>query len=77
MTQLEIHHRVARLMVELSSSQDDEIRDGITGVAVMAGSLPEQAEILLTASKGIHPVRIARGFEAAAKVAINHLADRV
>ena len=78
MTQMEIHHQVARLMVELSSSQDDEIGDGTTGVVVMAGSLLEQAEILL--NKGIHPVRIARGFEAAAKFAIDHLesiADRV
>ena len=67
-------------MVELSSSQDDEIRDGTTGVVVMAGSLLELAEILLSVSKGIHPVRIARGFEAAAKVAIDHLeriTDRV
>ncbi len=78
MTQMEIHHQVAKLMVELSSSQDDEIGDGTTGVVVLAGSLLEQAEILL--NKGIHPVRIARGFEAAAKVAIDHLesiADRV
>jgi len=78
MTQMEIHHQVAKLMVELSSSQDDEIGDGTTGVVVMAGSLLEQAEILL--QKGIHPVRIARGFEAAAQVAIQHLetiADRV
>ena len=38
---------------------------------MLAGSLLEQAEILL--NKGIHPVRIARGFEAAAQVAIEHL----
>lgn len=72
MQQMEIHHHVAKLMVELSSSQDDEIGDGTTGVVVLAGSLLEQAELLL--NKGIHPVRIARGFEAAAQVAIDHLA---
>lgn len=71
LSQMEIHQQVARLMVELSSSQDDEIGDGTTGVVVLAGSLLEQAEILL--NKGIHPVRIARGFEAASQVAIQHL----
>jgi T-complex protein 1 subunit epsilon len=72
LSQMEIHQQVARLMVELSSSQDDEIGDGTTGVVVMAGALLEQAEILL--NKGIHPVRIARGFEAASQVAIEQLA---
>ena len=78
MGQMEIHHQVAKLMVELSSSQDDEIGDGTTGVVVLAGALLEQAELLI--QKGIHPVRIARGFEAASKVAIQHLeaiADKV
>lgn len=73
MGQMEIHHQVAKLMVELSASQDDEIGDGTTGVVVLAGALLEQAETLL--NKGIHPVRIARGFEAAAEVAIKHLAE--
>jgi len=72
LSQMEIHQQVAKLMVELSSSQDDEIGDGTTGVVVMAGALLEQSEILL--NKGIHPVRIARGFEAASQVAIEHLA---
>jgi len=72
LSQMEIHQPVAKLLVELSSSQDDEIGDGTTGVVVMAGALLEQAEILM--SKGIHPVRIARGFEAASQVAIDHLA---
>lgn len=40
-------------------------------VAVLAGSLLEQAEILL--DKGIHPIRIADGFEMAARHAMNHL----
>jgi T-complex protein 1 subunit epsilon len=69
--QLQVDHQVARLMVELSQSQDEEIGDGTTGVVVLAGALLEQAETLL--KKGVHPVRIAEGFEKAAAVAIDTL----
>jgi T-complex protein 1 subunit epsilon len=48
--------------------QDDEIGDGTTGVVVLCGALLEQAEYLL--DKGIHPIRIADGFEMAAQCAI-------
>ena len=65
---MHVDHQVAKLMVELSSSQDDEIGDGTTGVVVLAGSLLEQAEKLL--ARGIHPVRIAEGYEKAADVAM-------
>lgn len=37
--------QVARLLVELSQSQDDEIGDGTTGVVVMAGALLEQVRL--------------------------------
>ena len=58
-------------MVQLSQSQDDEIGDGTTGVVVLCGALLEQAETLI--DKGIHPIRIADGFELAAKCAVDHL----
>lgn len=32
MEKMDVEHHVARLMVELSKSQDDEIGDGTTGV---------------------------------------------
>jgi len=70
---MDIKHQVSKLMVELSQSQDDEIGDGTTGVVVLAGALLEQAEKLL--DFGIHPVRVAEGFEKAAKVAVDHLAS--
>jgi T-complex protein 1 subunit epsilon len=38
---------------------------------VLAGALLEQAELLL--DKGIHPIRIADGFEMAAQCAAKHL----
>lgn len=69
--QMDVEHQIAKLMVQLSQSQDDEIGDGTTGVVVLAGALLEQAEILL--DKGIHPIRIADGFELAAKTAVSHL----
>ena len=71
--EIQVESQVAKLMVELSSSQDDEIGDGTTGVVVLAGALLEQADALLR--KGIHPIRIAEGFEKAAEVAIKHLQD--
>lgn len=68
---MEIMHPIAHLMVELSQSQDDEIGDGTTGVVVLAGMLIEQALYLL--EKGIHPLRIASGFEKASDVVSSHL----
>lgn len=93
---MEVEHQVAKLLVDLSQSQDNEIGDGTTGVVVLAGALlgkppfpssswclpltasTEQAEKLL--DRGLHPVRIAEGFEIASEVALRHLeeiSDRV
>jgi T-complex protein 1 subunit epsilon len=54
--QMEISNHVAKLLVELSKSQDEEIGDGTTGVVVLAAALLEQAADLI--DKGIHPIRI-------------------
>jgi len=69
--QMDVDHQVAKLMVQLSQSQDDEIGDGTTGVVVLCGALLEQAEHLI--DKGIHAIRIADGFELAAQCAIKNL----
>jgi len=68
---MEVQNEIAKLLVELSRSQDQEIGDGTTGVVVMAGALLEQAEALL--DRGLHPRRISDGFERACKVACDHL----
>jgi len=70
---MDVDHQIARLLVELSSSQDDEIGDGTTGVVVLAGALLEEAEKLL--DKGIHAIRVARGYEKACEIAVAHLAS--
>ncbi|KAL6714476.1 T-complex protein 1 subunit epsilon [Lecanora helva] len=74
LSQMEISNHVAKLLVELSKSQDDEIGDGTTGVVVLAGALLEQAADLM--DKGIHPIRIADGFDQACEVAVAEL-DRI
>jgi len=60
-----------KLLVELSKSQDDEIGDGTTGVVVLASALLEHAEPLL--DRGIHPIRIADGYDRACQVALAEL----
>jgi T-complex protein 1 subunit epsilon len=78
LSRMAVSHQVAKLLVELSVSQDEEIGDGTTGVVVLAGALLEQAEKLL--DRGLHPVRVAEGFEKAADVAIEtllNIAERI
>eukprot|EP01091_Cochliopodium_minus_P000457 TRINITY_DN10425_c0_g1_i1.p1 TRINITY_DN10425_c0_g1~~TRINITY_DN10425_c0_g1_i1.p1 ORF type:complete len:539 (-),score=161.88 TRINITY_DN10425_c0_g1_i1:71-1687(-) len=69
--QMEVENQIGKLLVDLSKSQDDEIGDGTTGVVVLAGALLEQAEELI--QRGIHPVRIADGFDIAVQIAVEHL----
>jgi len=68
---MEIHHQTAKLLAELSASQDNEIGDGTTGVVVLAGAILEQAQKLL--EKGIHPLKIADGFERACDIATKRI----
>ncbi|KGO69198.1 Chaperone, tailless complex polypeptide 1 [Penicillium italicum] len=69
--QMEITNNVAKLLVELSQSQDEEIGDGTTGVVVLAAAMLEQASDLI--DKGIHPIRIADGYDQACEIAIAEL----
>ncbi|KAH3902830.1 chaperonin-containing T-complex subunit CCT5 SCDLUD_000422 [Saccharomycodes ludwigii] len=71
LSQMELDNEIAKLLVELSKSQDDEIGDGTTGVVVLASSLLDQALELI--EKGIHPIKIANGFDEACKIAVKHL----
>lgn len=65
-----VNHEIARLLVELSQSQDEEIGDGTTGVVILAGALLKQALQLLDIK--LHPLRIADGYEDACNIATQH-----
>merc|ERR1712100_590719 len=71
--QMEIQNQIAKIMVQLSHSQDNEVGDGTTGVVVLAGALLEGAEKLL--DRGIHPIRVADGFEMACEIATKRLKE--
>lgn len=65
--QMSVFHPCAKMLVELSKSQDIEAGDGTTSVVVLAGSMLNACSELL--QKGIHPTVIADSFKAAAEKA--------
>lgn len=65
--QMEVIHPTAKMLVEISKSQDIEAGDGTTSVVVIAGALLKACTELL--QKGIHPAAISDGFQVALKKA--------
>jgi T-complex protein 1 subunit delta len=60
LSKMKVMHPAAKMLVELSQSQDIEAGDGTTSVCVLAGALLEACGNLL--AKGIHPTSIAASF---------------
>eukprot|EP01097_Dermamoeba_algensis_P001536 TRINITY_DN157_c0_g1_i1.p1 TRINITY_DN157_c0_g1~~TRINITY_DN157_c0_g1_i1.p1 ORF type:complete len:527 (-),score=111.63 TRINITY_DN157_c0_g1_i1:124-1704(-) len=60
---MEVHHPVAKMLVDLAKAQDVEAGDGTTSVVILAGSLLNSCTTLL--EKGIHPSIIADSFQKA------------
>ena len=67
MSQMQVYHPTAKMLVELSKSQDIEAGDGTTSVCIIAGALLSACEQLL--EKGIHPTKISESFGIAARKA--------
>ena len=59
------------LLVRLWFSPFPGIASDTSRVSVLAGALLEQSEALL--DRGIHPIRIADGFDRACAIAVNNL----
>jgi len=71
---LEIEHPAAKMLVEIAKTQETEVGDGTTTVALLAGKLLEEAESLL--DKKIHPTAIIRGYRLAAERAKNAVQEQ-
>ena len=61
------------MMVEISKTTDNEVGDGTTSTVVLAGSLLEKAEELIT--KNVHPTVVVEGFKKASQKAIESLRE--
>jgi thermosome len=71
--EIEVQHPVAKMMVEVTKSVDNEVGDGTTSVAVLAGSLLEKAEDLI--NKNVHATVIVDGYRRASEKAVKILRE--
>jgi thermosome len=69
--EMEVEHPAAKMMVEVSKTQDDEVGDGTTSAVVVAGELLSKAGELL--DKNLHPTIIVEGYRKAANKALETL----
>jgi len=76
--EIDVQHPAGKMMVEISKATDNEVGDGTTSVVILAGSLIEKAEDLI--SKDVHPTIIVDGYRKSATKAIeilNNLATKI
>jgi thermosome len=71
--EMEIEHPAAKMLVEVAKTQNEEVGDGTTTAAVLAGELLSKAQELL--DQNIHPTVIIRGYNLALKKAIEILEE--
>ena len=69
--EMDVQHPAAKMMVEIAKAVDNEVGDGTTSSAIIAGSLLEEAEKLV--NQGIHPTVIVDGYRRAMRQAIDTL----
>ncbi|EDO05416.1 putative t-complex protein 1 alpha subunit [Babesia bovis T2Bo] len=73
--QLEIQHPAAKLLVDLSELQDQEVGDGTTSVVLLAVELLRRANDL--ANSGIHATSIIAGYKMAIKECVKYIKDNL
>lgn len=64
---IHVDNPAAKVLIDISKTQDDEVGDGTTSVAVLAGELLREAEKLVNLR--VHPMTIVDGWRDATKVA--------
>lgn len=71
---IQLDNPAAKILVNISKVQDDEVGDGTTSVCVLASELLREAEKLVTVSR-IHPQTVVEGFRIASKAALEALKE--
>ncbi|NIM46688.1 MAG: thermosome subunit [Candidatus Aenigmarchaeota archaeon] len=69
--EMQIEHPAAKMLVEVAKTQNEEVGDGTTTAAVLAGELLKKAEDLL--EQNIHSTVITRGYKIAREKALEIL----
>jgi thermosome len=69
--EMQIEHPSAKMLVEVAKTQNEEVGDGTTTAAVLAGELLKKAEDLL--DQNIHPTVITKGYKLAREKALKIL----
>jgi thermosome len=76
--EMDVQHPAAKMMVEVSKTQDDEVGDGTTSVVILTGELLGKATELM--DKKVHPIVIIDGYrqaEAEALKILDAIAEKV
>jgi thermosome len=69
--EMQIEHPAAKMLVEVAKTQNEEVGDGTTTAAILAGELLKKSEDLL--DQNIHPTVITRGYKLAREKALEIL----
>jgi archaeal chaperonin len=69
--EMQIEHPAAKMLVEVAKTQNEEVGDGTTTAAVLAGELLKKSEALL--DQDIHPTVITKGYKIAGEKALEIL----
>ncbi|WP_276302127.1 thermosome subunit alpha [Halorussus lipolyticus] len=72
---MDIEHPAAQMIVEVAEAQEEEVGDGTTTAAVLAGELLSKAEQLL--DDDVHPTTIVEGYAEARELALGAVDDLV
>jgi thermosome len=71
LSELELSHPAAKMMVEVAKTMDTECGDGTTSAVVLAGELLKMADELI--EKNVHPTVISNGYRMAEEKALEAL----
>jgi chaperonin GroEL (HSP60 family) len=71
--EIDLQRPATKMMVEISKATDNEVGDGTTSAVVLAGSLLEKAEELVT--KNVHPTVVVEGSSKASQKAVETLRE--
>ncbi|WP_255170859.1 thermosome subunit alpha [Natrononativus amylolyticus] len=75
LNKMDIEHPAAQMIVEVAETQEDEVGDGTTTAAVLAGNLLGEAEDLL--EQDVHATTIVEGYHEAARIALEAIDEQV